>query len=89
MLIAFVLAFPLAWERERTGRNLGPGTLPIVAVASCGYYMLVALQTQGTTADSVTPLAAGLLGGMGFHRRWLSTPRDGRGPAEFRTPPLA
>lgn len=36
MLVAFVLAFPLAWERERSGRNFGLRTFPIVAVASCG-----------------------------------------------------
>lgn len=66
MLIAFALAFPLAWERERTGRrNLGLRTFPIVAVASCGY-MLIALQTQGATAESVTRALQGLLGGMGF-----------------------
>lgn len=65
MLIAFVLAFPLAWERERNGRNLGLRTFPIVAVASCGY-MLIALQFHGATAESVSRALQGLLGGMGF-----------------------
>ncbi|MDQ3626300.1 MAG: MgtC/SapB family protein [Verrucomicrobiota bacterium] len=33
MLLAFALAFPLAWERVKSERNLGLRTFPIVAVA--------------------------------------------------------
>ncbi len=65
MLAALVLALPLAWERERSERNLGLRTFPIVAVASCGY-MLIALQLAGANAESVTRALQGLLGGMGF-----------------------
>ena len=65
LLLAFIFAFPLAWERERTGRNIGLRTFPIVAVASCGY-MLIAMHTPGATAESVTRALQGLLGGMGF-----------------------
>ena len=65
MLIAFALAFPLAWERVKSERNLGLRTFPIVAVASCGY-MLIALQVPGANAESMTRALQGLLGGMGF-----------------------
>lgn len=50
MLLAFALAFPLAWERVRSERNLGLRTFPIVAVASCGY-MLIALHMAGSHAE--------------------------------------
>lgn len=65
LLLAFLFAFPLAWERERKGRHVGLRTFPIVAVASCGY-MLIALHTPEATAESVTRALQGLLGGMGF-----------------------
>lgn len=65
MLLAFALAFPLAWERVKSERNLGLRTFPIVAVASCGY-MLIALHVPGANAESMTRALQGLLGGMGF-----------------------
>lgn len=65
MLIAFVLAFPLAWERVQSERNLGLRTFPIVAVASCGY-MLIALQMPNTTPETTMRALQGLLGGIGF-----------------------
>ena len=65
MLIAFALAFPLAWERVKSERNLGLRTFPIVAVASCGY-MLVALHMSGSNGETMTRALQGLLGGMGF-----------------------
>lgn len=65
MMIAFVLAFPLAWERVKSERNLGLRTFPIVAVASCGY-MLIALHMPGADAESLTRALQGLLAGIGF-----------------------
>ena len=51
--IAYLLAFPIGWERERRGRSAGLRTFPLVSVATCGY-MLIARVTQG------------LLAGIGF-----------------------
>lgn len=65
MLIAFALAFPLAWERVKSERSLGLRTFPIVAVASCGY-MLIALHMPGSNAETMMRALQGLLGGMGF-----------------------
>lgn len=65
MLLAFALAFPLAWERVNSDRSLGLRTFPIVAVASCGY-MLIALHMAGSNAETMTRALQGLLGGMGF-----------------------
>ncbi len=65
MLLAFALAFPLAWERGKSARNLGLRTFPIVAVASCGY-MLIALHLVAGQPDAMMRALQGLLGGMGF-----------------------
>jgi putative Mg2+ transporter-C (MgtC) family protein len=37
---AFVLALPVAWEREVRTRLMGLRTFPIVAMASCGYLLI-------------------------------------------------
>ena len=65
MLLAFALAFPLAWERGKSERSLGLRTFPIVAVASCGY-MLIAVHMPGANAETMMRAVQGLLGGMGF-----------------------
>jgi putative Mg2+ transporter-C (MgtC) family protein len=35
--IAYVLALPIGWNRERAERSAGLRTFPLVAVASCGF----------------------------------------------------
>lgn len=65
ILVAFTLALPVAWERERTTRRVGLRTFPLVAVASCGY-VLVALEVIGTDADPQARIIQGLMTGMGF-----------------------
>jgi len=40
MLIAFLIALPIGWNREKESRSMGVRTFPLVAVASCGYMLL-------------------------------------------------
>ncbi|HYN89162.1 MAG TPA: MgtC/SapB family protein [Ardenticatenaceae bacterium] len=63
--IAFVLAFPIGWERSRTARSLGLRTFPLVAIASCGY-MLIAKHAPDADAASISRIMQGLLAGIGF-----------------------
>lgn len=65
MLIAFALAFPIAWDRVKSDRSFGLRTFPIVSVASCGY-MLIALSVVADRPDALMRAFGGLLGGMGF-----------------------
>ncbi|MBW4622445.1 MAG: MgtC/SapB family protein [Cyanosarcina radialis HA8281-LM2] len=65
VLIAFVLALPIALERERTTRTAGLRTFPLVAVASCGY-VLVAIASIGAEADAQARVIQGLMSGIGF-----------------------
>lgn len=62
--IAFVLALPVAWNREVEVRTAGLRTFPLVAVASCGY-MLVGLQVLSST-DAEARVMYGIIAGMGF-----------------------
>ena len=63
--VAFVLALPIGWERERSTRSAGLRTFPLVAVASCGYTLL-AVQLPGIGADAHSRVLQGLLTGIGF-----------------------
>ncbi len=65
MVLAFALALPLAWDRERSDFNMGLRTFPIVALASCGY-ILLAVKLPGANAETMARALQGLLGGMGF-----------------------
>ena len=37
LLIAYVLALPIGWNREKAERSAGLRTFPLVAIASCGF----------------------------------------------------
>ncbi len=62
---AFVLALPIAWDRERAERTLGLRTFPLVAMASCGYILLAA-STLGGDPQSQARILQGLITGVGF-----------------------
>lgn len=62
---AFLLALPVAWERERATRIMGLRTFSLVAVASCGY-VLIAIQVVGLDADPQARIIQGLMTGIGF-----------------------
>jgi putative Mg2+ transporter-C (MgtC) family protein len=65
MGLAFLLALPIAFNRERATRIMGLRTFPLVAVASCGY-MLIGIAMIGDDASSKARVVQGLITGMGF-----------------------
>ena len=65
LLIAYVLAFPIGWDREREERSAGIRTFPIVAVGCCGL-ALVGTNLAGATPDSYSRILQGLVTGIGF-----------------------
>jgi putative Mg2+ transporter-C (MgtC) family protein len=65
MALAFALALPLGWERGRGRHTAGFRTMPVVAMASCGYALL-ALRLPDADAQSLTRLLQGVLAGIGF-----------------------
>lgn len=63
--LAFGLALPLGWERGTGRAGVGFRTLPVVAMASCGYGLL-AWSLPGADAETLTRLIQGMLAGIGF-----------------------
>jgi putative Mg2+ transporter-C (MgtC) family protein len=62
--IAYLLALPVAWDREHEARSAGIRTFPLVSVAACGY-MLVGIQVLDST-DAESRVLYGIITGMGF-----------------------
>ncbi|MED5389971.1 MAG: MgtC/SapB family protein [Pseudomonadota bacterium] len=62
--IAFVLALPVAWNREQRARGAGLRTFPLVSIAACGY-MLVGMQVYSGSAAEARVMY-GIITGMGF-----------------------
>jgi putative Mg2+ transporter-C (MgtC) family protein len=63
--IAFALAVPIGWERHESKLNIGLRTFPIVAMAACGF-MLILKSVPGANAETQARLIQGLIGGIGF-----------------------
>ena len=64
LLLAYVVALPIAWDQEKRTRSAGLRTFPLVAVATCAY-MLVGIEVFDST-DAEARVAQGLITGMGF-----------------------
>lgn len=73
---AFVLALPVAWEREKQTRLMGLRTFPIVAMASCGYLLIATELFPDDRAQA--RVLQGLVTGMGFIGGGAILKRDGR-----------
>jgi putative Mg2+ transporter-C (MgtC) family protein len=65
LAIAYVLALPLGWNREREERSAGLRTFPLVAIASCGFVQAAEGMTAGN-AEAMARIIEGLITGMGF-----------------------
>ena len=65
LLAAYVLAFPLGWNREKEERSAGLRTFPLVALASCGFIQAA----EGLSAhhpEAMARVIEGVIAGMGF-----------------------
>lgn len=63
--IAFALALPIGWNREKEARSAGLRTFPLVAVATCGFIQA----TEGLATghpEAMARVIEGLITGMGF-----------------------
>ena len=61
---AYVLALPIAYDREYGARSAGLRTFPLVSVASCGF-LLTGISVVGNT-DGHARLVMGIMTGLGF-----------------------
>ena len=62
---AYLIALPVAWQREKSTRIMGLRTFPIVAVACCSY-VIVAIGVIGEAAEPQARIIQGLMSGLGF-----------------------
>jgi len=65
LIVAFLLALPVAWDREQRKSSPGLRTFPLVAIASCAY-VLVAISVLGRYPETHSRLLQGLATGIGF-----------------------
>lgn len=65
IIVAFALAFPIGWERGHGKHSIGFRTIPIVAMASCGY-LLISKVMPGANAEVEGRMLQGLVAGIGF-----------------------
>jgi putative Mg2+ transporter-C (MgtC) family protein len=65
LALAYVLALPIGWDRERKERSAGIRTFPLVALASCGFVQ--ATESLLTTSpEAQARIIEGLITGIGF-----------------------
>ena len=65
MVVAYALAVPIGWNREREERSAGLRTFPLVAVATCGF--IQAVETPfAQHPEAMARVMEGLITGMGF-----------------------
>ena len=65
LAVAYALALPVGWDREKDARSAGIRTFPLVAIASCGF-VLVGIAILGRTSPAQARLLEGLITGVGF-----------------------
>lgn len=66
MLGAFLLALPIAWNRERNNDSMGLRTFPLVAVGACAYVMIGLAFIGDGGPDATARVMQGLMTGIGF-----------------------
>jgi len=65
LAIAYVLALPVGWNREKQERSAGLRTFPLVAVAACGFIQAAeSLTTEHP--EAMARIVEGIITGMGF-----------------------
>jgi putative Mg2+ transporter-C (MgtC) family protein len=65
LAVAYLLALPIGWNREREERSAGLRTFPLVAVATCGFIQAAERIALGE-AEPMARIIEGLITGMGF-----------------------
>lgn len=65
LLVAYLLALPIGWNREREERSAGLRTFPLVAMGACGFVM-IATEVLGVGSEGHARILEGLMTGIGF-----------------------
>ena len=65
LLIAYLLALPIGWDREKNERSAGLRTFPLIAMASCGFIQATEQMVAGDPGANAR-IIEGLIAGVGF-----------------------
>lgn len=65
LAVAYLLALPIGWNREKEERSAGLRTFPLVALASCGFVQ-AAESMISDDAEAMARIVEGIITGMGF-----------------------
>ena len=65
LTVAYILALPIGWNREKESRSAGLRTFPLVAVATCGFIQAAERIAMGEP-EALARIIEGLITGMGF-----------------------
>lgn len=65
LALAYALALPIGWNRERSERSAGLRTFPLVALASCGFVQGVESHLSNSP-EAIARIVEGLITGVGF-----------------------
>lgn len=65
LTVAYVLALPIGWNREKAERSAGLRTFPLVALATCGIVQATEHILEGHP-EGTARIIEGLMTGMGF-----------------------
>jgi putative Mg2+ transporter-C (MgtC) family protein len=66
LLIAFLLALPIAYDREQSTRIMGLRTYPLVAVATCGFVLIGLTFIRPDDTGAQARIVQGIMAGIGF-----------------------
>ncbi len=65
LVLAYLLALPIGWNREQEERSAGIRTFPLVAMAACGF-AIIAIGVLGADSPEQAKVLEGLITGVGF-----------------------
>ncbi len=65
VLLAFLLALPIGWERGKGRHSVGFRTLPVVSMAACGFAIIVELEAS-MNPEARARVLQGIVTGIGF-----------------------
>ncbi|MAW61570.1 MAG: magnesium transporter MgtC [Planctomycetes bacterium] len=65
LVVAFLLALPVAWDREKKKSSPGLRTIPLVSLASCAY-VLISISVLEGDSGAQARILQGLVTGVGF-----------------------
>ena len=65
LAIAYALALPIGWDREKEERSAGIRTFPLVAIAACGFIQAAEVLTKDSP-EAMARIMEGIITGVGF-----------------------